>query len=112
MNRLSVLRAVNAAASRVTPELSAQAAKHLLLHPQPHDVRNWETPAAKSATQITFRFGLSGLRWGEEGPAVLMMHGWEGSPTQFRHFIEPLLAAGRQVIALDAAWPGASSRSG
>ena len=100
MNALSVVRAVNAAAGRVTPELSAQVAKHLLLHPAARD--SARELFAKGATPITFRFGLTGLRWGEEGPAVLMMHGWEGPPTQFRHFIEPLLAAGRQVIALDA----------
>ncbi len=58
-------------------------------------------PAANDATPITFRFGLTGLRWGEEGPAVLMMHGREGRPAQFRHLVEPLLAAGRQVITLD-----------
>ena len=111
MNAVSVLRAVNAAAGSVTPDLSAQVAKHLLLHAQPHSRGAWELPVAKSATRITFRFGLSGLRWGEEGPAVLVMHGWEGRPTQFRHFVEPLLAAGRQVIALDAPANGASSGS-
>lgn len=38
-----------------------------------------------------------------------MMHGWEGRPTQFRYFIEPLLASGRQVIALDGPAHGQSA---
>lgn len=40
-------------------------------------------------------------RWGE-GPAVLMMHGWHGSAANFAAFIDPLLAAGRSVLAFDA----------
>src|SRR5690242_11091115 len=58
---------------------------------------------AESAPRVTFRFGLSGLRWGRDGqPAVLMMHGAGGRPAQFTNFIAPLLARGRQVIALEA----------
>lgn len=108
MNALSVLRAVNTVAGHVAPELPARIARRLLLRPRRHDMRPWETPAADSGRRVTFRFGLSGLRWGERGPAVLMMHGWEGRPTQFRYFIEPLLAAGRQVIALDGPAHGQS----
>ena len=108
IDALSVLRAVNSVAGHVTPGLSAQVAKYLLLHPREHHARGWELPAARTARRVTFRFGLSGLRWGEQGPAVLMMHGWEGRPTQFRHFIEPLLASGRQVIALDGPAHGQS----
>jgi len=37
-----------------------------------------------------------------------MMHGWEGRATQFGKFIAPLVAAGRQVIALDAPAHGES----
>jgi len=59
--------------------------------------------AAESGPRVTFRFGLSGVRWGREGqPAVLLMPGLGGRPAQFTHFIAPLLARGRQVIALDA----------
>jgi pimeloyl-ACP methyl ester carboxylesterase len=65
--------------------------------------RAWELAVAETATRITFRFGLSGLRWGAEGqPAALLMPGPQGRPTQFATFIAPLLARGRQVIALDA----------
>ncbi len=46
-------------------------------------------------------------RWGD-GPMIVFMHGWSGSGTQFRHFIEPLLAAGFGVICFDAPGHGAS----
>lgn len=107
---LGVLRAVNSIAGHLTPGLSAQLASHLLLRPRAQPPRAWELAAAESARRITFRFGLSGLRWGDEGrPAVLLMHGWEGRPTQFANFVAPLLARGRQVIALDAPAHGESA---
>ena len=46
-------------------------------------------------------------RWGD-GPAVVFMHGWSGSGTQFRQFIEPLVAAGFGVICFDAPGHGAN----
>jgi alpha-beta hydrolase superfamily lysophospholipase len=52
--------------------------------------------------RIDFRFGLTGRRWGSEGPAVLMVHGRGPLPASLRALVAPLTAAGRQVIALDA----------
>ena len=59
------------------------------------------------AERITLRFGLSALRWGS-GPAVLLMHGWEGRPTQFAELIKALVNAGYGVVALDAPAHGRS----
>jgi pimeloyl-ACP methyl ester carboxylesterase len=53
------------------------------------------------AAGITFRFGLTGRRWGDWGPVVLLLNGRDDEPASFARLIEPLLAAGRQVIALD-----------
>ncbi len=109
MKPSTALRALNAVAGHVLPGLSAGLATDLLLHPRRHRARASETSALQSARRITFRFGLSGLRWGRAGdPVVLMLHGWEGRPTQFARFVEPLLAARRQVIALDAPGHGES----
>jgi len=107
---MKLQRVVNSVAGLVTPEISAQAATRVLLHPRRHQARAWEQKALESARRATFRFGLSGLKWGRDGdPVVLMLHGWEGRPTQFAHFIAPLVAAGRQVIALDAPGHGESA---
>ncbi|MEZ5542703.1 MAG: alpha/beta fold hydrolase [Pseudomonadota bacterium] len=46
-------------------------------------------------------------RWGS-GPAVLFMHGWSGRGSQVAAFVEPLVNAGYQVIALDAPGHGAT----
>ncbi len=59
------------------------------------------------AAGITFRFGLTGRRWGDWGPVVLLVSGREDEPASFARLIEPLLAAGRQVIALDDPTVGA-----
>ena len=69
--------------------------------------KDWELPLLASSERVTLRFGLSVLRWGE-GPAVLLLHGWAGRPTQFAHLIEQLVGAGYSVYALDAPAHGRS----
>jgi len=54
-----------------------------------------------NARRTTFRFGLTGRRWGDRGPVVLLVHGGQTAPRSFAQLIEPLVASGRQVIALD-----------
>ncbi len=43
-----------------------------------------------------------------DGPCVILLHGWEGSPTDFTGFVPPLLAAGLSVLALDLPAHGVS----
>lgn len=47
-------------------------------------------------------------RWGQEGPVVLLAHGWGGNAAQWHAMVEPLLAAGMRVAAFDALSHGAS----
>lgn len=50
-------------------------------------------------------------RWRPTGPAtgrILLMHGWAGRATQLYAFLPELLAAGKEVIALDAPGHGHS----
>jgi alpha-beta hydrolase superfamily lysophospholipase len=54
-----------------------------------------------SARPVAFRFGLTGRRWGDSGPVVLLVHGRDDVPALFAQLITPLVAAGRQVVALD-----------
>jgi pimeloyl-ACP methyl ester carboxylesterase len=72
--------------------------------------RDWELPLVAKSERITLRFGLSALRWGQ-GPAVLLMHGWEGRPTQFASLITALVDAGYSVVALDGPAHGRSPGS-
>ncbi|HSD38167.1 MAG TPA: alpha/beta fold hydrolase [Rhodocyclaceae bacterium] len=43
-----------------------------------------------------------------EGPCVILLHGWEGSPGDLSGLVPPLLAAGFSVLALDLPAHGAS----
>lgn len=61
-----------------------------------------DAPLPVAAAQpITFRFGLHGQRWGDHGPAVLLLRGRGEDPAIFAPAIEPLLASGRQLIELE-----------
>lgn len=46
--------------------------------------------------------------WGHIGPTILLVHGWNGRGTQLVPFIEPLLAAGYQILSFDAPGHGRS----
>jgi pimeloyl-ACP methyl ester carboxylesterase len=108
MNTLSTIRAANQVLGNLAPRLTARIARRMMMRPHQHQPRSWELPALQAAEQITFRFGLAGLRWGGSGPVVLMMHGWQGRPTQFAAMVPALVASGRQVIALEGPAHGRS----
>lgn len=60
--------------------------------------------------RIPFNSGeLAVTVWGETGPNVLLMHGWDGSRAQMTGFVEPLLLAGHRVVAYDQPAHGESS---
>ncbi|MGK3121603.1 alpha/beta hydrolase [Pseudomonas corrugata] len=107
MDRLSWIRGVNGTLGRVAPRLVARKMRALFMHPRNLPPRDWELPLLASSERITLRFGLSALRWGK-GPTVLLMHGWEGRPTQFAALITALVYAGYTVVALDGPAHGRS----
>lgn len=79
-----------------TPELAAQA---FLTPDRPKSV----LPFAEGATRLTVPTpeGTVSLHVMGEGPRVLLLHGWEGQAADMAAFAAPLLAARRQVIAMD-----------
>lgn len=107
MNSMTWIRGVNSTLGRLAPEWAAGRMREVFMTPRPLQPRDWELPLLASSERITLRFGLSALRWGE-GPAVLLMHGWEGRPTQFAHLIRELVGAGYSVVALDGPAHGRS----
>lgn len=61
----------------------------------------------------SFRFSFGGWElacwsWGR-GPAVMLVHGWEGYAAQLSHFVEPLIGAGFRVITFDMPAHGSST---
>ncbi|WP_312389979.1 alpha/beta hydrolase [Pseudomonas sp.] len=107
MTTLSWIRGVNGTLGRLAPEHIAGKMRRAFMTPRNLPPRQWELPLLATAERITLRFGLSALRWGQ-GPTVLMMHGWEGRPTQFAALIEALLAAGHTVVSLEGPAHGRS----
>lgn len=107
MTTLSWIRGVNGTLGRLAPEHVAGKMRRAFMTPRSLPPRHWELPLLAEAERITLRFGLSALRWGK-GPTVLMMHGWEGRPTQFAVLIETLVAAGHTVVSLEGPGHGQS----
>lgn len=54
---------------------------------------------------------LAAWVWGERGPAVLLVHGWDSRASHLGFFVEPLLANGYKVVAFDAPGHGSSEGS-
>jgi pimeloyl-ACP methyl ester carboxylesterase len=101
MNSMNWVRGFNASVGLLAPQTLASKLRREFMTPHTAPPRDWELPLLAQAERITLRFGLSALRWGS-GPAVLLMHGWEGRPTQFAELIKALVNAGYGVVALDA----------
>ncbi|MGH8516185.1 MAG: alpha/beta hydrolase [Panacagrimonas sp.] len=111
MNLLSSPTARHAirVAGEFAPSIVTAPVLDRLLRPRRLPMRDWEKPALASARCISFRSGLSGLRWGDgTGPVVLALHGWEGRATHFRYVGEALQRAGFSLLALDGPAHGAS----
>lgn len=107
MPTLSWIRGVNGTLGRLAPEHIAGKMRRAFMTPRNLPPRHWELPLLARAERITLRFGLSALRWGK-GPTVLLMHGWEGRPTQFAALIETLVDAGHTVVSLEGPAHGRS----
>lgn len=107
MSTLSWIRGVNGTLGHLAPEHVAGKIRRAFMSPRTLPPREWELPLLARAERITLRFGLSALRWGQ-GPTVLLMHGWEGRPTQFAALIETLVAAGHTVVSLEGPGHGRS----
>jgi len=107
MSSLGWVRGVNGSLGRLAPKVVAAKMRLAFTTPRNLLPREWELPLLARAERITLRFGLSALRWGS-GPTVLLMHGWEGRPTQFASLIDALVAAGYTAVALDGPGHGRS----
>lgn len=90
-----------------TVETQARAALKLFMTPRRLAPKDWEAALAQEGSPLTFANGLAARSYGV-GPAVLLMHGWEGRGTNLGKFIAPLVASGYQAIALDGPAHGAS----
>lgn len=111
---MTAVRFAFRALSTVAPAVGARLAGRIWFKP-PHAPLT-EKAKALLATGTRFDLTVNGRnvaawRWGESGPAVLLMHGWGGNAAQMASFAEPLVRAGYRAIAFDAPGHGASAGS-
>lgn len=66
-------------------------------------------PAGAQRVSVNHRnLELTGWRWEENGPSILVVHGWESHTGRMLPLIKPLVAQGCRVLALDAPGHGLS----
>lgn len=101
------LRAVQGA----SPELAARIGETLMFRTaRRHAVRSEDRAVlarGKTFRVRSFAGDLMAWTWGQ-GPVVVLVHGWNGRTVQFASLIDPLVAAGFQVVAFDAPGHGDS----
>lgn len=108
-SRIRAIRAAFAVLERLTPRLGSRWALRLWSTlPGNAGRRRDERPSdgERSAVLLNGR-GVAVETWGS-GEPVYLMHGWGGWRGQLGRFVEPLVAAGVRVVALDAPGHGDS----
>lgn len=97
----------------VSPQLAFRQAWQLFCTPRRLPTKAWEEPALAQAQRRTVPFEsghVAVYEWGPAAaPAVVLVHGWEHRASFWRAWVQPLLAAGYRVVALDGPAHGASS---
>lgn len=93
---------------RAYPRGGAILTANLFTTPGRHRTPAWEVALAAKGRFRTVA-GLHTTQWGpEHGEPVVLIHGWEGRGTQMGFFVEPLVARGIRVIAVDGPAHGAT----
>ncbi len=121
-NAVRLTKAALQAAYIVSEDLGASLAERLFTSPRRHPRPPRERAVLAGGRRFTVDVTLRSPRWGGArtpiatwrwgiGPAVLLVHGWEGRGSQLGAFVEPLVAAGLSVITFDAPGHGDSPGS-
>lgn len=99
-------------AGTVAPNAMSKLAMRLMFSPMRSKVP--EPARSILARAKTEEMTINGERvvhyiWGDSGPRMLLVHGWQGDAGHMASFVEPLRKAGYQVIAIDLPAHGKSS---
>jgi pimeloyl-ACP methyl ester carboxylesterase len=101
---LRMMRFLFASLGRIAPALMGRWAYRLWFRtrrfPESAAGRRIAGQAGRETLQVD-GLPVAIYRWGA-GPMVLFVHGWSGRGSQVAAFVEPLLRAGFQVLAVDA----------
>jgi pimeloyl-ACP methyl ester carboxylesterase len=107
---LAPLRFMFGTLGYVVPGLMARVANRVWFRTRRFPLTAREREVLGRARRGTVQVGalpVAVYEWGE-GPAVAMVHGWHGSAANFAAFVDPLVAAGLRVIAIDQPAHGAT----
>ncbi|MEJ2106825.1 MAG: alpha/beta hydrolase [Acidiferrobacteraceae bacterium] len=101
---LIMIRLYFAVVGRILPWVAARTAYRLWFrthrHPTPGREARWLEGARQD--RIDHEYGpLAVSMWGDEGPTILLVHGWDGRGSQMGAFAAPLVDAGFRVVAYD-----------
>jgi pimeloyl-ACP methyl ester carboxylesterase len=98
--------------SRVSRDKAAAVAEQIFLTPKRRPRPLDELDVLETAYPFTLptRHGnLAAWAWGDVGPRVLLVHGWEGRGAQLGGLVAPLTSAGFRVVTFDAPAHGNSA---
>lgn len=87
-------------ASYALPQFAGTISAKRFMTPTRHKRPYWEKNIINNGKEKILACQIKAWHWGE-GPKILLMHGWDGRGSQLGCFVEPLVNAGFQVIAID-----------
>ena len=96
---------------RIAPRLTTELMFKHFVRPRRRRHSDYRSclPAGAQRLAIEHRGrALTGWSWGEDGPAVLLVHGWEDHCGAMLSLVQPLRERGYRVFALDAPGHGLS----
>jgi pimeloyl-ACP methyl ester carboxylesterase len=108
---VAAYRAAFGVLSRVAPRTAERRAARLFFRPRGSRVARPPRVEGLGAAPFDVRHDggtLAAWSFGQ-GPAVLLVHGWEGHAGQLAAFVAPLVASGHRVVAFDLPAHGGSS---
>ena len=97
--------------ARVSPEGAAALAERMFLSPErrPRPASEQALLSRARRLRLSSRYGLlAAWAWGDEGPRVLLVHGWTGRGAELGALVDPLVARGYRVLTFDAPGHGDS----
>lgn len=103
-------RAALRAYGTLFPNRAAAWFERVLLTPRPVPALDLPHPEVPHRSyRPPYGWGwLSVTEWGDDGDAVLLVHGWGGRAGSLHALVEPLVAAGYRAVTLDLPGHGAS----
>ena len=108
---MTLIRGAMKVLSRTLPRMASKVAMDLFMTPRRYRTPDRERVLLAEATPFEVKLGDATTikAWTRgAGPLVLLVHGWEGRGSQMASFVQPLVAAGYQVVTFDAPGHGAS----